>query len=198
MKGTWETYDPRSKSQIDPFVMIKSRFKDFFLPQVTVSDIFIQVSRRGSQPLGDSRVWLSLSFIIPHYSQIGHFRGKLIIGVFVLNRKRFMHVVSLWPRELFLYCAFLHLPRLRLRLEWVRFFGSVKIWQLDNSVKIAVQEPLQQHICTFAPGPWISSIACLELYYRLLCFLTNIEDIGSLRINGEFVTMRKIKFCGEE
>lgn len=36
-----------------------------------------------------------------------------------------------------------------------------------------------------------------ELYYRLLCFLTDIEDIGSLRVNGEFVTMREIDFCGK-
>ena len=39
--------------------------------------------------------------------------------------------------------------------------------------------------------------ASSELYYRLLCFLTDIEDIGSLRVNGEFVTMRKIEFCGK-
>ena len=36
-----------------------------------------------------------------------------------------------------------------------------------------------------------------ELYYRLQCFLTDIEDIGSLRVNGEFVTMSEIEFCGK-
>ena len=97
MKGSWETYDPRSKSQIDPFV------------------IFIQVSRLGPHPLGDSRVWLSLSFIIPRIVKSDTLGIKAYClyyrGVRIKSEEIYAFFFTMTTGSVFILCL------LRLRLE---------------------------------------------------------------------------------